>query len=147
MIQLLAQTAPTIIIQEPEWKFWVIVAIGVLTLLTPIFMPFILNGIRSINARLTRGDEKFDDHAQKLAVLTTNMQNVATDIRDQSGEIKELVKTGNDNTLEERGLVENFRREVEREFAKKKEVEQLSNRMDDQHRETMRAIKEIGREQ
>jgi predicted transcriptional regulator len=141
VIFLAQSTQPVLVVQEDAWRFWLLVILETLTFTAgTILVP----SVRAIWSRLGRGDDKFDDQAQKLTRLETHFSNLSEDVKQGAAENRDLLEKINDNFVEERGGVERLRAEMLKDCATKNELKVVEQKMDEQHREVMRAIREQG---
>lgn len=132
-----------VVVKDEEWKFWLMLIICIVSLISPILMPFILGGIRTIKERLNSGDEKFDVHAEKLAKLETTVNTIGENVRSQTVKIDQVRDAETNNRIEENSAVSRLERDIEKNFARKSDLEKLEHKMDAQHGEAMRLLREI----
>jgi hypothetical protein len=149
LIFALAQTAQgtTVVVQEAEWKFWLMIIVGALTLFSTILTPFILLGIAGIKERLDRGDRKFDEQAKQITRLETRDEVTNKSIEIHATEIKAAAKEMQEVYVVGTGQIGQLARDIERDFVRKehfqKEVNRLEDKVDSLHGKTLQEIREI----
>lgn len=139
---ILSQTGPS-----ESMKFWLPTALGIVSLITTIFMPFILSGIRSIRERLASGDKKFEEIGEGQARMEERVDGIKETVSEIRDDVKAANAKASDFNVEGQGSVQQLRAEIERDFVRKPSLDKLEQRleqrMNENHAETMRAIHDL----
>lgn len=139
-----AQT--TLASSEADWKFWVVTVVAVVSLIQSLLFPLIGWMVRQIYVRLSRGDEKFEIHAEQLTALKTTVATMADMVKEVRDDLKNAGEKQVNFKIDGLGAVGEMRVQMHKEFVSREEFNRHTERAEERHKETMDAIRELGRQ-